>query len=489
MLKSGFDYTPTPTLQDYMMSEAFVRLVVGPVGSGKTTASIMELLRRACQQAKAPEDGLRYTRFALVRNTLKQLKDTVLKDVQQLLGPLAAYKVSDSTLYLNFSDVRSEWMFIPLDTIEDQRRLLSTQLTGAYINEFVEVDLELVTALLGRLGRFPSGRLGRYTWRGLIGDSNPSGEDNPWYERVVLDLPSNWDLFTQPPALQARDPEMQDDVLSLPYEDLEVNPEAENIENLPPDYYGVLLDGASQEWSEKYVFARWGRSLSGQAVFQSSYIAGFHESDKPLEPQAGWPLVVGLDFARHPAAVVTQVDGMGRLMVLAETHRENCGIEVFFEEELYPLLSSDRFAGYLVVAVGDPSGINRHETGEENVYDILKRLGLVAFPATTNRISPRLRAVEGWLNQQRNGKAAFLLDTAHCPDLAQAMRGRYRFKKKRSTGELDDAPDKIRPWSDLADALQYACLGSGRNVLGRVLRKQQGAGLPPVKAPSKAAWT
>lgn len=485
----GFHYTPPPTVREYMLSDAFVRLIVGPVGSGKTTGSIMELLRRAAQQAPAPDDGIRYTRFALVRNTLKQLKDTVLKDVQQLLGPLAHYKVSESTLYVEFNDVKSEWLFIPLDNVEDQRRLLSTQLTGAYINEFVEVDLELVSALLGRIGRFPSASRGKPTWQGLIGDSNPSGEDNPWYERIVLDPPKQWDFWMQPSALVAKDPNEEEDPLYLEYADLRINPEAENAENLPDGYYERLLDGASLEWAEKYVFARWGRSLSGQAVFQSSYYAAFHEAESELVPVANRPLVVGLDFARHPAAVVTQVDGAGRLLVLAEVHRENCGIEVFFEEELYPLLTSDRLSGHLVVGVGDPSGVNRHETGEENVYDILKRLGFVAYPATTNRINPRLRAVESWLNQQRNGKAAALFDPFNCPDLLQAMRGRYRFKKKKTTGELDDVPDKARPWSDLADALQYACLGSGRNILGRVMRRQEGADLPPQKIPSKAAWT
>ena len=488
-MANGFTYNPPPILAQYMQSDAFVRLVVGPVGSGKTTASIMELVRRAAQQAPSAEDGLRYTRFAMVRNTLKQLKDTVLKDCEQLLGPLARFKVSESTLYVDFNDVRSEWLFIPLDTVEDQRRLLSTQLTGAYINEFVEVDVELVGAILGRIGRYPSVTRGGPTWQGLIGDSNPGGEDNPWYERIVVEQPETWALFEQPGALVAADAEEEEDPLYLTYDDLKINPEAENIENLPDGYYGRLLDGASLEWAEKYVFARWGRSLSGQAVFQSSFMSDFHIASEELHPVAGKPLVVGLDFARHPAAIITQIDGTGRMIVLAETHRENCGIEVFFEEELYPLLTTDRLAGHLVVGVGDPSGINRHETGEENVYEILKRLGFLAYPATTNRIDPRLRAVEGWLNQQRNGHAAMLFDPYHCPDLIQAMRGRYRYKKKKTTGELDDKPDKVRPWSDLADALQYACLGSANNVLGRVLKRQLGSSLPPLTSPSKTAWT
>src|SRR5688572_25044253 len=115
------------TVASFMQSEAFFRLIAGPVGSGKTTGCIMELLRRACEQERGV-DGLRRTRFAIVRQTLKQLKDTVLKDIEEWLRGIVSYKVSDQTVYVHFGDVRSEWLLIPLDDPEDQRRLLSMQL-------------------------------------------------------------------------------------------------------------------------------------------------------------------------------------------------------------------------------------------------------------------------------------------------------------------------------------------------------------------------
>ena len=59
-------------LAKFMASDAYGRIIAGPVGSGKTTACIMELLRRAIEQEPA-SDGIRYSRFAVVRQTLKQL--------------------------------------------------------------------------------------------------------------------------------------------------------------------------------------------------------------------------------------------------------------------------------------------------------------------------------------------------------------------------------------------------------------------------------
>src|SRR5690348_2505904 len=167
----NINYTAPPTCARFMRSEAFIRLVAGPVGSGKTTAVIHEMLRRSIEQHKAP-DGYRYTRWAICRQTLTQLKATVLKDILTWLGPLAEWKVSENTIHIRFGDVRSEWLLVPMEEPEDQRRLLSSQLTGAWISEGIEIDADLVAPIAGRTGRYPGANLGGCTWNGVIIDTN-----------------------------------------------------------------------------------------------------------------------------------------------------------------------------------------------------------------------------------------------------------------------------------------------------------------------------
>jgi hypothetical protein len=94
---------------------AFGRLIAGPGRLRQDHRCVIELLRRSMEQSKAA-DGYRYTRFAIVRQTLKQLKDTVLKDCQNWLHGLGYWKVSENTFHVEFDDVRSEWVFIPLET-------------------------------------------------------------------------------------------------------------------------------------------------------------------------------------------------------------------------------------------------------------------------------------------------------------------------------------------------------------------------------------
>ena len=47
----SINYTAPTTCAEFMNSPAFIRIIMGPIGSGKTTALIMEILRRAIEQA------------------------------------------------------------------------------------------------------------------------------------------------------------------------------------------------------------------------------------------------------------------------------------------------------------------------------------------------------------------------------------------------------------------------------------------------------
>ena len=59
--------------------------------------------------------------MALIRNTLQQLRQTVLADTVQYLGECVHYYVTDGTLQIRLklpdgTSVHSDWMLLPLDT-------------------------------------------------------------------------------------------------------------------------------------------------------------------------------------------------------------------------------------------------------------------------------------------------------------------------------------------------------------------------------------
>jgi hypothetical protein len=450
-------YTAPPTLARFMKSEAFGRICAGPVGSGKTTACVMEMLRRAMTQARA-DDGYRYSRFAIVRQTLKQLKDTVLKDCQAWLSPvLGEWKVSENTYLLEFGDVKSEWIFVPLENAEDQARLLSMQLTGAWLSEAIEMNFDVLAPVSGRIGRYPSANRGSPTWYGIVADTNMPMELSDWH-KFMTEPPANWQIFIQPSGM-SEEAENLDHLLQT--DETRRLPAGSEIRRAQGrKYYEHFLQmyGSDHPWVRRYVYAEYGDDPSGEAVFKASFKPSFHVvPDTFVIP--GYPLIVGQDFGRDPFSVICQVDHIGRLLVHQEVPAANIGLEKHVEQNLRPKLMNEKFMGMKVIIVGDPSGIAKGTIAEESCFDALKRMGLPAFPAPTNEIDARLRAVEALLGKQINGGPALMISRAGCPFLVRAMSGGYRYTRHRQ-GALKTIPEKFdkEGFSHVCDALQYACL-------------------------------
>jgi hypothetical protein len=332
---ANFAYEAPPTCATFMKSEMFGRLIAGPVGSGKTTACLVELLRRAINQAPAA-DGYRYTRFAIVRQTLKQLKDTVGKDVQSWLKDLGYWKVSENTYYLEFDDVRSEWPFIPLEDAADQARLLSMQLTGCWLSEAVEMDLDVLGPISGRLGRYPSGARGTPTWHGWIADTNFPTEMTPWHQ-FMENSPVGVSIFKQPSGLSPAAENLNwlvqnDKTIKLPIDDPARLAQGRR-------YYERFVEqyGENSDWVRRYVYAEYGDDPSGAAVFKASFRSDFHiVEDTQLIP--GYPLLIGQDFGRNPWSLICQMDHLGRLLVHEEVPGVNTGLEKHILQNLKPRL-------------------------------------------------------------------------------------------------------------------------------------------------------
>lgn len=240
-------YTPPATMRRFMRSDAFVRACIGPIGSGKSSACIVEIPRRAAQQAPG-SDGIRRTRFAVIRNTRPQLQDTTRRTFEQWIPPeRGTWNEQDFTFTLEgpLSDgtrLHCEVLFRALDRPQDVRKVLSLELTGAYINEAREIPKEVVDGLQGRVGRYPSKAQGGATWFGIWMDSNPWHTGHWGYELFSKQRPADFALFEQPSGLGA---------------------DAENLENLPPGYYERLRSGKDAEWIAEYLRGEYPRADKG----------------------------------------------------------------------------------------------------------------------------------------------------------------------------------------------------------------------------------
>lgn len=460
-------YTPPKSAKDFLQSEAFISLIVGPVGSTKTTAGIMKIAYHAAQMAKG-RDGIRRSRAIWVRNTREQLRDTSIPDVLRWFpdGQAGTYLKSEYKFLLRFDDVECEILFRGLDDSNDVRRLLSLQASFGILDEFREINPDIFNALQGRLGRYPSkldNNVGCVTDNGksnahIWGMTNPPDMDTFW-EDFLTNPPDNAEVFFQPSGL---------------------SPEADWLEFLPDDYYDNLAQGKSEDWVDVYIHAKFGKSLSGQPVFRS-FTRDQHVSKEILKPlSTSTPLIIGVDAGLTPAAVITQVLWDGRVVVYNALISEGMGALRFVREKLKPLLAN-KFPGYRSLIVIDPAAFQRAQTDERTVADIYKAEGFQVKPSKTNAITARIAAVDKYLTRTVDGKAGLLI----CPDgaapLVQALAGKYRYKVN-TKGERDESPEKSHPWSDVADAFQYACLhADGGETFGSMLQSSERREVKKVK--------
>jgi hypothetical protein len=474
------DYVPPDTLEQFMLSEAFFRIAAGPVGSGKTTSCIFELLRRSMQQAQAP-DGFRYTRWAIVRQTLQQLKTTVLRDIMQWLPGIAQWRVSESTIYIRIGDVISEWILIPLEDPEDQRRLLSMNLTGAWISEGIEIDAELIPPLQGRIGRFPYGTFGVPTWSGIICDTNMPPEGSPWH--AIMSQPGgDTQVFIQPSGLSAHAENLPYLLQTADTIDLAIDHPLRIAQGRK--YYERLARNQNEAWVTRYVRAEYGPDPSGTAVYSSTFRPTFHVVDN-LEPTPGGLILIGQDFGRDPCSVVTQMDYQGRLLVLDEVPADDIGLDLHCRMFLKPKMMDLRYLGRPVAVIGDPSGVSKSSIFEHTSFDVLKQHGFVAYPAPTNDLDPRIRSLEGFFLGAIGAGPAIMIDRTRCPTLLRALNGGYRFAMN-ARGEANPTPVKNNH-SHIVEALQYAALVAGSGAIAYIGKRFNRPQRKP--APSPAGWT
>lgn len=454
-------YTPPPTiddfLQDFVPSTMFEDWIIGPVGSGKSTAIFMKLVYMAKLQQPGP-DGIRRSRAVIVRNTATMLRDTTLNSWFTWFKPGIAgdWKETPKTFILRFGDVCCEVLFRPLDTPDDVARVLSLEVTFAIVDEFVEIPRAIIEALSARCGRYPSAIDGGATNWGMWGASNPSTEDNWWHGYL-----HNSALVIQPGEVFSKHQRAVDTSRTVRYflQPSGFSQMAENVENLPGGrgYYTNLAKNKTPTWVKQYVEAEWGFSIAGQAVVQS-FDRKLHLSRARLPFDPVLPLIGGFDPGLGGAAMILgQQDIDGRLNVLGEIITVGVGARRFVEQRLepylmryFPALDRRRF-----VIAPDPAAANRTGTDEQNVVSVLKQHYAVAIE-TNNRLPLRLDAIDYFATRYVMGAPGLQIDEQMCPVLVRALKGGWRFALDKKENVRGDKPEKNQ-YSHPGDSFGYLC--------------------------------
>lgn len=478
-------YRTTPTFKQVHASNALVKAIRGPIGSGKSVGCVMEMFR-ICQNQEPNAQGVRKTRWACVRNTYPELKGTVIKTFQAWLPeqicPIKYDSPITGNMNINHPDgktrIEAEFLFLSMDKPKDVKKLMSLELTGIWINEAQFLPLPLVTEAVTRTGRYPEKRIEENfegaTWNGMIMDTN-SPDDDHWWFQLESNPPKGWEFFVQPGALL--------DITAVPEASLSealktqigsgyvadwlgrrfvANPLAENVANHKKGY-GYWFDniqGQTLNWIRSRVCNEFATVQQGKPVFMDHFNKELHVSKEKLVPVKGWETFIGLDFGLTPAAIIGQIAPMGQLRIVDEVVATGMGIERFITEQLSPLLRT-KYQGCTIRVIGDPAGVQRSQTDERTCFQLLEEYGFNAQPAETNNTTARLEAVRWWLSRLVGKGQPAMLISPHCKTLIKGYETGYAYRQLNVSGEekFSDNPDKNR-YSHPHDANQYLCLGA-----------------------------
>lgn len=494
-----YDAEPTPAR--FHASNAFFRGLMGPIGSGKSVACCMEVFLRAVAQTPTA-GGVRKTRWAIIRNTYPELKSTTIKTWREWfpdsICPITFGAPITGHLQFPMADntqVFAEVFFIALDKPKDLKKLLSLELTGAWVNEAREIPKYMIDMLSSRVGRFPAKKDAPLTWYGIFADTNPPATEHWWHDcaengswdvqgehqtydmdQIAADLyaigykdgdietvraymagddmqelrTGQWEFFRQPGAL-IRDPREPRRLLP--------NPHAENVRHQPLGYrywYGMLA-GKEPEWIRVYILGEYGQVWDGRAVYEGIWASERHVSPRALGVYRGLPLRFCWDFGLTPACLVYQLSPKGQMRVLREYCCQNGGLEQFITSMVRPGLLNDFSGMAWVEGDCDPAGAQRSQADEVTCLDILQRHGFRTRLAPTNEFLARRQAVINLLMRTIGTEPGLIVDPS-CKMLIGGFEGGYHFARKQVSGEeFKDAPEK-NAYSHPHDALQYGCL-------------------------------
>lgn len=504
------DYVPelnlegSPTIWKYMSSDAWIRIIMGPVGSGKSVGSCSEIMRLAMMQEPSPVypldrndcawiPGVRYVKAGVVRNTYGELKSTTLETWTDIFPEARCGPVVHSAPIEHHIKIPGELdlqvLFVSADRPKDVRKLLSLELTFLWFNELREIEKSVFNAASDRVGRYPSMKHhGVFATRDcIIGDTNPPDEDH-WLYELELEMPENHEFFHQPPAILKLNEKPTEidfeydpkDVISGAGHQYLLNPKAENARNLKPGYYQSKIPGKTESWIDVYYRSKYGVLEDGQSVIKAYSDPAMMVEDLPV--YADRELLVGIDIGGgtlSPAAVIGQRHVNGAWLIHAEVVCEDMGLENF--SRMIHLTLDEIFGGRAIdKGWGDPAGNQRDPLYETAILQHMRAKNIPIYPAPTNAEKARIDAIGAPMGRMVQGKSGFLIHK-RCKVLRAGLGGKWKYKRLQVAGSDRYAthPEKNK-YSHPCDALGYLLCGGGeyRQIQGRDQRKKDSFSKP-----------
>jgi hypothetical protein len=462
-------YPPGPVARSFLKDDSFVCGMMGPFGSGKSTAVVMKLIKNM-QGQKRSADGWLRRRTAIIRNTYPELRTTTMNTwFQWMPKHVGKWREAGPPLHhIVDQEKKIDWevYFVALDRPDDLAKLLGMELSDAWVNEAREVAKAVIDGLMGRVGRYPALWQGGATDVQILMDTNPPDTDHWWYVLAEMDRSNEKNNQIIASMLEAQEVLRTQAVLLRDQSIMRFykqpggrSPGAENLRNLRAGYYEFLAAGKDLDFIKVYVDGEYGFVMDGMPIYPE-YKDSVHAGDFPVLGHLGFR--IGCDWGLTPAASISQRLGNGRWLTHDELVSERMGIGPF-AHELARKLQSDYPGVKLVSVRGDPSG-DAVTPDETTCFKIMQANGFpTCVPAPTNDPVRRKEGMKFMLRTMIDGNPMWQVNK-RCYVMRKGMAGGYNRRRLQVTGEVRyrDVPDKNK-YSHVIEALEYDIVSGGED--------------------------
>ncbi len=490
-----------------------VRAILGPVGGGKSSTCVFDLIRNACEMPEcigsAPGvDGIIKFKVAVIGQTYGQMERNLFPTWKRWLpadgddwteaeftgggGRMAVHKIEwDIQRGNRRIRVFFEAVFAALGEHVVEEFMRGFEPTCFW---FYEVDLlpeNCISQGFLRLGRYPAvadlkpntplrSHPG-YTlaklppgvaykdlpWDALyrsfiICDLNAPDVDSWFYKTFEEDCPANFKLYKQPGAR---------------------SPNAENTQNLSPGYYeSQIASIKDKDLVKRMIDAQYAPSRDGEPVFPE-YDDDLFYAKEDLKAVPGIPLGAGIDAGLgNPAAVIGQQMPNGQFRALGEVVPGRMSCRRFAAEIKREVAEIAKISGLpslrIEEAWGDPAGFNGADKEDGQLAwmeQLASELECPIEPAgdADNSLLLRLDAVRDELVVEAGIPKTMI--SRRCKKLRKGYASHYCYKKDKATGRPGaEAKPHKGEYSHIADADQYWKLGK-KGRYGTIARERVGA--------------
>lgn len=486
-----------PVAEAYRASKAPTACIMGPVGSGKTSATIIKIFQNAMRQT--PTEIIDHQTGEMRRESFYRV--IALRNSYQDIwrGPIPSWRQWVKTEGEGVSFTGSEgrpatyrarllnkakdcvinfeaWFLAPGPdaTAEDIENMFQgVEPTDGWLNEVNKVNPELRRQLFGRLGRYPNRDGVRAVNPQLLCDMNAPDAYNWTVEYFIENPPKSVAFFRQPGGRE---------------------PNAENQKNWGRADYDRIAEANADDpdYVRRMIDNKIGKIRDGRPVYDELFDEARHVVPSHAAPAllgGSKMLVLGCDAGRKPAGVLGKRDLMGRLILVDEIWMDHAGPDKF-ARGLQALLDA-KWPGYAIeCAWVDPSADQPKETSRESEAGeahtwakiMAEIMGFPFRPAPgMNDLTVRIETLAVALSENPGGQPGLMISDA-CAMLRRGFAREYKYRKiQGDRNYYEDKPLK-NDFSHLMEAAQYLALGTGGYESVMRKRKKPKPGARPASA-------